>query len=709
MTQNEQNIDAKANEIMDQLTLDEKLSMMDGDPAFWQGLGDMMHGGYNAHTWPAGVLPEHGIPGIEFTDGPRGIILKGSTTFPASMARGASWDVELEEKVGEVIGKELRAHGGNFFGGVCINLPRHPAWGRAQETYGEDPVLLGKMGVALSNGVQKYAMACAKHYALNSMENSRFQVDVKINDRALHEIYLPHFKMLADSGVASIMSSYNAMNGEWCGQHKKLLRDILKEKWGFEGFVITDFIFGMKDAKKAALAGQDIEMPFQKIYHQDLKKLVESGEVPLALIDEAAFRIIRQQLKLIKPVDFGEEVIGCEAHRELAREVAEKSMVLLKNENNLLPLKNVKKLAVIGRLVDLPITGDGGSSNTQPEYMITPLQGIRNKFGDKTEILYNDGADQSAAVAIAKEVDAVVLIVGYTHDDEGEYIPPSLFVEQSESFPPPVTEEDKKIAEGMFSSGKDEDVSSFAVGGDRKDLNLRTYDEALIKAVSAANKNTIVSIIAGSTVLMENWRNNVPAIMMQWYAGMEGGNALADILSGAVNPSGKLPFVVPQSADDLPFFEIDTDDITYDLWHGYRKLDRDQKIPAFPFGFGLSYTTFEYSNLQLNNDIFGVNETIELQFDLTNTGSMNGEEVFQLYVSAIGSKVERAERELKGFKKVAVNSGQSEHVSIELPVADLGYYNEDIGDFEVECIKYELMVGRHSLDKKGLKAVIEVS
>ena len=284
---NPDQIDATARALLAQLTLDEKVDLMSADPPFWSGLADMFRGGYNAHVWPAGATSRLGIPGIRFSDGPRGIVMRGATTFPVSMARGAAWDVELEERIGDVIGRELRALGGNFFGGVCINLLRHPAWGRAQETYGEDTHLLGAMGAALVRGVQRHVMACAKHYALNSMENARFKVDVTIDARALHEVYLPHFKRTVEAGVASIMSAYNSVNGEWCGQNAALLTDILKREWSFEGFVMTDFIFGMRDAKKAALAGQDLEMPFQLHFQRDLKGLVERGEVPVERVDDA--------------------------------------------------------------------------------------------------------------------------------------------------------------------------------------------------------------------------------------------------------------------------------------------------------------------------------------------------------------------------------------------------------------------------------------
>jgi beta-glucosidase len=251
-TLNSAQIDQRARALRDQLTLDEKISLMHGQQPFWPGQAAMLApGGYSSRVWIAGEVTRLGIPGIRFSDGPRGAVMEGATTFPVSMARGAAWDTALEERVGEVIGRELRALGGNYFGGVCINLLRHPAWGRAQETYGEDTHHLGAMGAALTRGVQRHVMACVKHFALNSMENARFKVDVTIASRALHEVYLPHFKRVVGEGVASVMSAYNSLNGEWCGQNRELLTGILKDEWGFEGFVMTDFIFGIRDAKKA--------------------------------------------------------------------------------------------------------------------------------------------------------------------------------------------------------------------------------------------------------------------------------------------------------------------------------------------------------------------------------------------------------------------------------------------------------------------------
>jgi beta-glucosidase len=706
---NEQ-IDEWTEELFGHLTQDEKIKMMSGDLPFWTGMADMMGGGYADHPWVAGAVTRLGIPGVRFADGPRGVIMDGGTTFPVSMGRGATFDPELEERVGDVIGRELRAMGGNFFGGVCINLLRHPAWGRAQETYGEDPVHLGEFGAALVRGVQRHVMACAKHYALNSMENARFSVDVTIAPRPLHEIYLHHFKRAVEEGVASIMSAYNSVNGEWCGQNYALLTEILKQQWGFQGFVMTDFIFGMRDSKKAALAGQDIEMPFDMIHRQHLKGLVERGEVPVERIDDAALRVLRQQVRFAQgrdPREYSLDVVGSEAHRKLAREVAEKSIVLLKNEG-LLPLTGVKKLAVIGKLASVPNTGDGGSSNTRPPYVITPLQGLQEALAGQAEIIYDDGSDPVRAAQVAGEAEAAIVVVGYTHLDEGEYVSPDTMNELSKNFPPPTPEEMPAAQAMKANTGATNDVSNaMPPGGDRKLLTLHPDDETLIQAVAASNPRTVVGMMGGSAIITENWRGKVPAILMLWYPGMEGGHAFADILLGKVNPSGKLPCVFAARAEDLPYYDMNAKAITYDLWHGYRKLERDGAVPAFPFGFGLSYTAFEFEGLLLSKTSLEVGDSLTATLEVTNCGSVSGDTVVQAYVAVPDSQVERAPKELKAFQRVGLQPGETKTVQLEIPVKDLAYYDEQSG-WTVEPTSYTLIVGQHSLDDQALRTEFKI-
>jgi beta-glucosidase len=701
-------IDERAKALRDNLSLEEKISLMHGQLSLWPGIAAMTApGGYSSQFWVAGEVARVGVPGLRFTDGPRGVILDGGTTFPVSMARGAAWDPALEERIGDAIGREIRALGGNYFGGVCINLLRHPAWGRAQETYGEDPHHLGVLGAALTHGVQRHVMACVKHFALNSMENARFKVDVTIDQRALHEIYLPHFKRVVDEGVASVMSAYNSVNGEWCGQNPELLTGVLKTRWGFQGFVVTDFIFGMRDAKKAALAGQDVEMPFGILFSRDLKGLIEHGEVPLERVDDAALRILRAQVRFGQgrnPQDYGPDAVGCKAHQRLAREAAQKSIVLLKNDGGLLPLRNARRLAVFGRLADTPNTGDGGSSNTRPAYVVTPLAGLRAAVGEMVELAYDDGEDPALVAAAAERADTALVVVGYTHADEGEYIPPDIFADFLPSFPPPDAEY-AAFAEGAQGGAMD---TGMPLGGDRERLSLNPRDEALIQAVCAANPRTIVAVMAGSAVIMEAWAHRAQAILMLWYPGQEGGHAFADVITGAISPSGKLPCTFPVKAEDLPFFDRNATKIVYDLWHGYRKLERDGAAPAFPFGFGLSYTTFEYAGLKLAREELQASDTVEAAVEVTNAGAVSGEEVVQLYVATEGSKVERAPKELKAFARVALAPGETRTVRLSVPAADLGYFDAATSGWVVEPIAYAAIVGRHAADPDALRARFRV-
>ena len=398
--------------------------------------------------------------------------------------------------------------------------------------------------------------------------------------------------------------------------------------------------------------------------------------------------------------DYTSDVVGCKSHRALAREVAQKSIVLLKNEGDVLPLADVRRVAVIGALADTPNTGDGGSSDTNPAYVVTPLEGLRAALGEEVEVVYDDGQDPAQAAAVAGDADVAVCIVGYTDRDEGEYISPETFAQLAELFPPPSPEE-QAIVEAMNTSMQGSGETGFAEGGDRDALTLRPEDEALIQAVAAANDRTVVAIMAGSAVVTEAWRAQVPALLMLWYPGMEGGNAFADVLLGRVNPSGKLPCTFPRSADDLPFFDKDATAITYDLWHGYRKLDRDGARPAFPFGFGLSYTTFTYDALRVKDDLLSPGDTLVATVAVTNAGDVAGEEVVQLYVAVPASSVPRAPKELKAFARVALAPGQTRTVRLEVPVDDLAYYDEERG-WVVEPAEYEVIVARHAADEEAL-------
>ncbi len=659
----EEEIDVVVNRALDLMTLKEKVATMSGNHFYLLLLKDHKFG---VRAYPGGGVKRLNIPPFLFTDGPKGVSMPGSTCFPVPMARGASWDILLEEKLGEVIGKEARAHGANLFGGVCINLLRHPAWGRAQETFGEDPFHMGEFGAAVIRGVQKHnVMATAKHYAANSIEFSRFKVDVQISERTLREVYLPHFKRCIEDGCATIMSAYNKLRGEYCGHNSYLLREILKGEWGFDGFIHSDWMNGLRDTTKGILGGLDVEMPRAKYYGKKLEKAVKLGKVPLSLVDDSVRRILRTTLKFTTREDtqnYDSDLIGCEDHVLIAREVAEKSMVLLKNQDNLLPLNidEINTLALLGPLSDKKNTGDHGSSHVRQKNIITPLQGIKNSVGNKINVIHNEGYDIDVAQQIAQSVDAVVLIVGYTSKDEGEYIP--------------------HISKGL---------------GDRSNLGLKEDDIKLIDAVAKVNKKCVVVLVGGSAIIMEEWKEKVSSILMAWYSGMEGGHALANILFGKVNPSGKLPITIPKDPAHLPYFKIDIDEIEYGYYHGYTLMEKENIEPAFPFGFGLSYTEYTYENIKVES----TEEKIIGIVDISNVGAVAGEEIVELYVGFEDSSVDRPIKLLRGFKRVPLEPNETKTVSTEVKKKDLAWYNPDNNAWEVENIEYTIYIGASSSNK----------
>jgi beta-glucosidase len=478
------------------------------------------------------------------------------------------------------------------------------------------------------------------------------------------------------------MSAYNKVNGEYCGHNRRLLTEILRGEWGFEGFVVSDFVYGIRDGKAAALAGLDIEMPFTRHYGRKLRRLVARGEVPAEVIDTAVLRILRRKIRFAsvgQPDRYRRENVVCQAHRDLAREAAEKSVVLLRNEPidgaPALPLDpaRVRKLAVLGRLAGTPNIGDGGSSSVRPPYVITPLEGLHRHAPD-LEVANADGHDVAAAAAAARGADAAVVVVGYTHADEGEYV----------------------AATPMIAKAK---------GGDRRSLRLPPRDEALVLAVAAANPRTVVVIEGGSAVVTEAWRERVPAIMVAWYPGMEGGSALARLLFGDANPCGKLPCVFPRSAEQLPFFDDEADEIEYGYYHGYRLMEKRGEVPAFAFGYGLSYTTFRVGGLRLASSRIGADGVLNVGVDVSNTGGRAGEEVIQVYVGRGESVYDRPVKELKGFRKILVRAGATARVEVAVPAGELAVWD---GSWVVEPGDYRVWVGTSSREEDLVSAEFRV-
>jgi beta-glucosidase len=663
-------VEARIDALLPQMTLAEKLDQM-------HGRGDV--GAINGLSY----TPDNarlGIPGFRMVDGPRGVS-RGTghaTAFPVAMARGATWEPALEERVGEAIGAEVRAKGGSVLLAPVIAVLRHPLWGRAQETYGEDPLAIGRMGVGFIRGAQQHVIASAKHFAANSIEDSRYKVNVVVDERTLREIYLPHFRMaVQEAHVGSVMSAYNLVNGQHCGENVHLLHDILKGEWGFEGFVESDWLAGTRSTVPSALAGLDIEMPAPIFYGKPLLTAVGAGQVPEATIDAAVRRILRtkfcNQLDT-SPPEVDPTVVESAAHTALALAVARHAIVLLKNEGAargpVLPLDRARlhSIAVVGPLADVPNIGDagqGGSSAVEPSHVVvTALQGIRSR-ARQVAVVGIPGAQLAAADrdAIAA-ADAAIVVVGLASADEGE-------------------------------------------DHDRTMLNLSSDQEQLIADVSGLNPATIVVLEGGSAIVVEPWVNNVAGILMAWYPGQEGGNAIADVLFGDVNPSAKLPITFARSADDLPPFASHANQVTYDYYHGYRRLDHNGLEPRFPFGFGLSYTTYRYANLTVANRALSTGDTLHVTADVTNTGGVAGDEIVQLYVGYQGSRVDRPVKDLKGFTRVHLEPAEMKTVSLDVPVKDLAFYDVDAGSWEVEPISYTVSVGPSSKDLP-LSAVFSV-
>ncbi|MGQ0830710.1 MAG: beta-glucosidase family protein [Microthrixaceae bacterium] len=689
----------------------ERRGCLDGDLPFWTGLADMGTGGYHRRPFRAAQVPRLGIPGLAFSDGPRGVVIGPATCFPVSMARGATWDVDLEERIGEAIGLELRAVGADLYGGVCVNVLRHPAWGRAQETYGEDPHHVGEMGAALTRGVQRHAMATVKHFACNSMENARFKVDVQVDDQTLHEVFLPHFRRIVDEGVACVMSAYNFVNGEQCGQSHHLLRDILRGEWGFRGFVISDWIFGMRDAGPSITAGLDVEMPAPMMRRTQLDAALAGAECTWDDIDACVTRTLAALLRhAASPAGRAAapslEVLADPRHRALAREAAAASVVLLQNEavdgQPVLPLRAdaTDDVAVIGRLADLRNLGDGGSSDVWAPTAVTILAGLRGALPDG-HVYYDDGSDLERAAATARAAGTAVIVVGYTKDDEGEYIgdegtrhlrmllPGADDPEEAAAFAAAIA------AEGPPASPPEtvatRTAGGFATGGDRVSLRLAPHEEALIHTVAGANPRCIVLVVGGSAVIMEPWRHEVPAVAVVWYSGMEGGHAVADVLLGHTEPSGRLPLSIPTDESHLPPFERDAALVTYDGWHGYWRLARDRHVPAFPFGFGLDYTSWELSGASLERD----GDDLVIEVTVANTGDRDGTDVLQVYGGRPADQT-RPPLRLVAFSRVAVAAGARTIVQVRVPIARLQV--REAGAWTLPAGTYLLRIARHSGD-----------
>lgn len=683
-TSKDQIIAQKINAIVKQLTLEEKIAMLHANSIFGT----------------AGV-PRLNIPGLMTDDGPLGVredVLEGwgsanSTTdsalfFPNGSALAATWNPQLSYRYGHDMGEEARARKKYVMLAPAFNIARTPLNGRTYEYLSEDPFLNAQLAVQSVKGIQSQNIAaCVKHYALNNQEIERGKVSVEINERALQEIYLPAFKATITEGNAwTIMSAYNKLRGVYCSENEYLLKTILKGQWGFKGIVISDW-GGTHSTVTAANNGLDVEMgsnpPYHSYYFADpLLKAVKEGKVSVQTIDEKVRRILWVMHHTTLSENPPSGSINTAAHSKTAYNIAAESIVLLKNEKHLLPLNTakIKSIAVIGDNAIHTYHLGGFGAGVKAKYEVTALKGLENKLDkntsikfaqgyraiykaiwntDKTEMSKADPALITEAAALAKSSELTILFVGGNRDYESE-------------------------------------------SRDRPNLSLPFGEQELVDAVLAANANTIIVVVGGAPYDINKIKQQSHTIVWSWYNGSENGNALADVLTGKVNPSGKLPFTFPADLKQSPAHALNAypgdSVVTYQegILVGYRWFDTKKIEPLYPFGYGLSYTSFAYSDLNTNKKIYRANETIKATLQLTNTGNFSGKETIQLYISKPSSAVERADKELKAFKKVMVQKGATVEVKLEIPVKGLAYYDTQKAKWIVEPGVYKILVGESS-------------
>lgn len=656
-------------------------------------------------------VPRLGIPEIWMSDGPHGVRAEiewdswshagwtndSITAFPALTCLAATFNPDLSADYGLAIGEEARYREKDILLGPGVNIYRTPLCGRNFEYMGEDPYLASVMVVPYIKGVQKSGVAaCVKHYVLNNQEKWRGHISVEVSDRALREIYLPAFKAaVKEGGVWSLMGAYNQFRGQHAS-HNETLHNILKGEWKFDGVVVTDW-GSAHNTKEAALYGIDIEMgtgtdglttstenAYDYYYLANpFYDLLKKGEIDQEVLNEKVRRILRLSYRtnLNKNRPFGR--MNNEAHHQTAYNVASEGIVLLKNEDNFFPLKSDTEMtiAVIGENSVKPMTVGGGSSELKAQYEISPLAGIKSRF-PKAKILHSLGYASGPSVY-------------------GRVVPSKL---NQDSLKIAALDIAKKADLVLFVGGLNKNHQQDCEGDDRKSFSLPFGQETLIDEIHKLNDNFAVLLVSGNAVKMD-WLPKAKAVFQVWYLGSETGNALADVLIGKTNPSGKLPFTFPVNLEDNAAHHFgqksypgDGKSQTYmeDILVGYRWHDTKDVKPQFAFGFGLSYTQFEIENISVNQKAFAENETIKVSCTVKNTGKRDGKEVVQVYAGKHKSKVERAQKELKAFKKVKVNKASAESVTLEIKVKDLAFYNEETSSWEVEKGDYFIYVGNSS-------------
>ena len=678
----------------------------------------------------AGV-PRLGIPEVWCTDGPHGIRAEvlwdewdqagwtsdSCTAFPALTALAASWDPSLAGLYGTVIGEEARYRKKDVLLGPGVNIYRTPLNGRNFEYMGEDPFLAATMVVPYVQGVQRNNVAaCVKHYALNNQETARFFTNVTVDDRTLYEIYLPAFKAAVDGGAWAIMGSYNLYKGQWNCHNQYLLNDILKGEWGFDGVVISDW-GGVHDTDQAITNGLDMEfgswtngLTMGKTNAYDSYFLanpylerIRSGQVGTTELDDKARRILRLIFRTSMNPEHKTGRFTSPEHYAAARKIGAEGIVLLKNDGGILPLRGAKKILVVGENAIKMMTVGGGSSSLKAQHEVSPLDGLREALPG-VEVVYERG---------------------YVGDAGGEYNGVSTGQDLSEKRSATQLIADAvKAAQGadyvIYIGGLNKSDYQDAEGNDRQQYGLPYGQDAVIEALAAAHSKLVVVNISGNAVAMP-WVSRVPAIVQDWYLGSEAGHSLADVLTGAVNPSGKLPFTFPVALEDGPvktpeqfpglpgdktwessFGSVPILEETYSegIYVGYRWFEAKQVAPLFPFGYGLSYTTFAYGDPKVSKTVT-TDGSVTVSVPVTNTGAVAGAEVVQFYVADPESSVDRPVKELKGFDKVFLQPGETKTVSVQLTRESLSFFDAAKHAWVAEPGRFDVLVGASSADIRG--------
>lgn len=694
-------MEKRIEKLIKKMTLEEKVGLLHGNSKFYV----------------AGV-ERLGIPEWSLSDGPHGVRAEinrhdwayagwtndSASYFPTGTAFAAAWNPELAYRRGEVLGEEARWRKKDVLLGPGVNIIRSPLCGRNFEYMSEDPYMNSVLAVAYIKGLQSRDVACSvKHFAVNNQETNRTTVDVECSERALREIYLPAFKAaVQEGGALTVMAAYNKFRGEFCAENNYLVRKILRNEWGFDGVYVTDW--GAAHSTVPSMeAGLDLEMgtlidKYEDWYYANpLIEAVKSGKIPMSLVDEKVGDVLRVMIKtnVLDPKKrFGPGSMNTKEHQQATYDAAAEAIVLLKNQNNLLPLdfSSIKSLAVIGDNATRKHSNGGLSSEIKAVYEVTPLEALRAKWGDKVDIRFAQGYEKLSTFVEGSN----------NGQSSGTF---SSKTQESDALLKEAVEVARTSDVALLVCGlnHDYDTESF----DRLNMDIPYGQVELIQEVVKANPRTIVVMIAGSPLNMAAVDICSPAIVWAWFNGMEGGNALVDVLSGKVNPSGKMPFTTPVSLDQSPAHALGNFPgrdlkVNYeeDILVGYRWFDTKGLPVVYPFGYGLSYTTFNYSNLNTDKKTYDQADTIQATFTLTNTGDREGAEVAQLYVSDPVCSVMRPVKELKGFKKVFLKPGESRRITLDIPVSSLAFYSEVQSQFVVEPGEFILQLGASASDIK---------